>query len=156
MNANNAILVFHSLMRWIILLLAAAALYRSFVGWRNKKEYNKQDNLISLFFMIAADTQLLMGLIMYFFTSDMVKAFRANMAAAMHDSAQRFWVVEHLVGMLIGITFIHIGRAVAKKATTDEAKHKKQFIFFLIGIIIIIATIPWPGMAAGRGLLPNF
>lgn len=156
MNANNAILVFHSLMRWIILFLAAAALYRSFVGWRNKKEFGKQDNLISLFFMIAADTQLLMGLIMYFVTSDMIKAFRANMPAAMHDSMQRFWVVEHLVGMLIGIALIHVGRALAKKAATDEAKHKKQFIFFLIGIIIIIATIPWPGMAAGRGLLPNF
>ncbi|MFM2225017.1 MAG: hypothetical protein RJA07_1219 [Bacteroidota bacterium] len=156
MNANNAILVFHSLLRWVILLLAAAALYRSYIGWRNKKEYNKQDNLTSLFFMIAVDIQLLMGLIMYFVTSDMVRAFRANMATAMHESSQRFWVVEHFFGMLVGIAFIHIGRIASKKATTDEAKHKKQFIFFLIGLIIILATIPWPGTPAGRGLLPNF
>ncbi|MEY2828805.1 MAG: hypothetical protein RIQ33_663 [Bacteroidota bacterium] len=156
MNANNAILVFHSLLRWVVLLLAVAALYRSFVGWRNKKEFNKQDNLISLFFMISVDVQLLLGLMMYFVTSDFIKMLRLNMAEAMHNSGQRFWVVEHFFGMILGITFIHIGRAVAKKATTDEAKHKKQFIFFIIGLIIILATIPWPGTPGNRGLLPNF
>lgn len=66
------------------------------------------------------------------------------MGEAMKSTVMRFWLVEHLIGMLIGITLITVGRISAKKATEDSAKFKKIAIFFTIGIIVILASIPWP------------
>jgi hypothetical protein len=42
------------------------------------------------------------------------------------------------------LVLIHIGRAKSKRATTDLGKHKSAFWYYLIGLIIILAAIPWP------------
>ncbi len=68
----------------------------------------------------------------------------AGMGEAMKDSVMRFWMVEHIFGMVIGIALITIGRIAAKKATEDKAKFKKIAVYFSIGLLIILATIPWP------------
>lgn len=76
----------------------------------------------------------------------------AGMGAAMKETALRYWLVEHMVGMLLGIILITVGRIAAKKAATDKEKFKKIAVFFTIGILIILATIPWPFReAVGRG-----
>jgi hypothetical protein len=46
--------------------------------------------------------------------------------------------------MLIAIVLITIGRGAAKKNIPDVAKFKKAFWFFLIALVIILVTIPWP------------
>jgi L-asparagine transporter-like permease len=74
----------------------------------------------------------------------------------MSDPVVRFWAVEHMSGMLIGIILITIGRARGKRKDTDLAKHKTFAIFYIIGLIIILAMIPWPGREGiGRALLPS-
>jgi hypothetical protein len=152
---NHTLLVFHSLLRWAITILLVIVLVKSLLGWLSKSKYGKADNLLSLFLMICADIQLLIGLVMYFFTSDMVIGIREH-GEIMKNSFARFWAVEHITGMIAGIALIHIGRILSKKATTDEAKFKKQFIFFLLATLIIMATIPWPGSSHGRELMPQF
>ncbi len=67
-----------------------------------------------------------------------------GMGAAMKDTAARFWVVEHIFGMVVGIALITIGRVAAKKAADDKAKFKKIAVYFTLGLLIILATIPWP------------
>jgi len=56
----------------------------------------------------------------------------------------RYWVVEHFTGMLIAIALITIGRGVAKKGIPDAAKFRRAFWLFLLALIIILATVPWP------------
>jgi hypothetical protein len=46
--------------------------------------------------------------------------------------------------MLIAIIIIHIGRSKSKKANSDLGKHKAAFWYYLIGLILILASIPWP------------
>jgi hypothetical protein len=53
--------------------------------------------------------------------------------------------------MLIGIALITIGHIKAKKASTDSAKFQSIFIFFLIGLVLIVSRIPWPFMEVGQG-----
>ncbi|MFT6759642.1 MAG: hypothetical protein ACJATS_000811 [Psychroserpens sp.] len=75
-----------------------------------------------------------------------------GMSEAMKDSVMRFWLVEHLFGMLIGITLITIGRITSKKGTEDKAKLKKIAVYSTLGLFAIIITIPWPFREAlGRG-----
>ena len=83
--------------------------------------------------------------------SDIAKAGMADMGAAMKEPALRFWTVEHAIIMILAVVFITIGRAKSKKAKTDELKHKKGAIFYLLALLLIV----WAGIikpyALGRG-----
>jgi len=78
-----------------------------------------------------------------------------GMSEVMKNPVYRFWVVEHNIGMLIAIILITIGRGAAKKNISDQAKHKKSFWFFLIALILILASVPWPGREVARPLFPG-
>jgi len=62
----------------------------------------------------------------------------------MKDKVYRYFAIEHLTGMLIAIVLITIGRGAAKKNIPDLAKFKRSFWFFLVALVIILATVPWP------------
>jgi hypothetical protein len=68
----------------------------------------------------------------------------------MKNPVMRYYAVEHITGMLIAIVLITIGKGVAKKRIPDAAKYKRTFWFFLIALVIILATVPWP-FRAGIG-----
>jgi heme A synthase len=59
----------------------------------------------------------------------------------MKDKLTRYWTVEHITGMLIAVVLITIARSTSKRMTDDVAKHKRLFIFNLIALVIIVATI---------------
>jgi hypothetical protein len=135
----------HSFLRWIVLLLLLAAIFKSLNGMMSKRAYAPSDNKISLFLLISTHTQLLVGIVLYFI-SPMVMFT----GAAMKDDQLRFFTMEHSVMMLIAIALITIGRISSKKAATDSAKFKKAFWFFLIALVVIFAAIPWPFMMVHR------
>jgi hypothetical protein len=51
--------------------------------------------------------------------------------------------------MLIAIILIHIGKMQSKRNITDRAKHKRTFIFYLVALLVILASIPWPFREVG-------
>jgi hypothetical protein len=151
----NALLFLHSLLRWIILLLALVAIYRSYTGMNAGKPFTETDKKIGLFLMISAHTTLLIGLYQWIVGPwGLQNILNSGMAAVMKDPVYRFYAVEHMTGMIIAITLITIGRGVSKKNISDQAKHKKTFWFFLIALILILASVPWPFRAGiGRPLI---
>ncbi len=150
----TGIIHLHSFLRWIILILALVAIVKSFSGMTGNKPFSNGDKKIGLFLMIAAHTQLLVGLILYIFGPLGLNNIRnLGFGEVMKDSSYRFYAVEHIFGMLVAIVLITIGRGSAKKNISDLAKHKRSFWFYLIALVIILATIPWPGRAGlGRPL----
>ena len=75
----------------------------------------------------------------------------------MQNHAYRFFAIEHTVGMLIAIALITIARGVFRKNITDTKKHKRCIILYLFALIIVLASIPWPGMdEIGRPLFRGF
>lgn len=133
----------HSGLRWLVIGFVLAAIFRAFTNMSSGK-FTGLDDKLSLFSLIFSHIQLLLGFGLYFISPFVKAAMEAGMGVAMKDAVMRFWLVEHLIGMLIGIALITIGRISAKKATEDSAKFKKIAIFFTIGIIVILASIPWP------------
>ena len=129
--------VLHSFLRWAVLLLLLATIIKSLKGLITKRSFSNSDNKISLFMMISAHTQLLVGIILYF-VSPFVQFGNMN------DKEIRFFTMEHSVMMIIAIVFMTLARILSKKAPTDPAKFKKLFIFSLIALLIILAAIPWP------------
>jgi hypothetical protein len=58
--------------------------------------------------------------------------------------------------MLIAVALVNVGRVKIRKAVSDSRKHTLAFIYFGLGFIIMLASIPWPFMAAGRPLWRGF
>lgn len=135
----------HSFIRWVILILELVVIFRSYGGMVRGRAFTAGDRKAGLFLMIAAHTQLLVGLYLYFAGPwGFANIQNLGFGAVMKDHVARFYAVEHIFGMLVAIVLITIGRGVSKKAIPDAAKHKRGFWLFLVALIIILATIPWP------------
>ena len=70
----------------------------------------------------------------------------------MFDNAfNRFYGLEHGLGMLLAIAIITIGYSKYKKAVDGNAKHQKISFFYLFGFLIMLLSIPWPFRNLGAG-----
>ena len=152
----TGLLHLHSVLRWIILLLLVIAILRHLTGMMSKRPINAGDRKIDLFLMISAHITLVIGLYQWIVGGFGLKSFQNNgFSAVMHDDKLRFWAVEHIFGMLLAIVLITVGRGAVKRSA-DAGVHKKAFWFFLLALIIILATVPWPGRAGiGRPMFPG-
>lgn len=139
----------HSYNRYLILAALLFVLFRAFSGWLTRRPYEKIDNTASLVLVSLAHLQLLIGLIMWGFTSSWTQTAFANMGLAMKDPNQRYWAVEHLVAMLIAIVLIQLGRTFAKKTPDQTAKHRKTAIYTAIAALIIVVTLGQKGLLIG-------
>jgi len=129
----------HSVLRWVVLILMLAAIFKAFGGWRSKRAYTAADKKLAMFAMISFHTQYTLGLILYF-----ISAKVQFVPGMMKNSMLRFYGIEHLLGMTIAFVLITIGYSKSKKLVESPAKFKKVFIFYLIALLIVIAMIPWP------------
>ena len=132
----------HSVGRWIVLLLLLFAIINSLLA--GNRPYIRSDNRLGLLLTIFADLMLLIGIYLYFVGPYGYKLVQNGMGAAMKDPYSRFFAIEHLVGMLIAIILMHIGKAQGRKPIGDRAKHRRTMIFYLVALLIILASIPWP------------
>jgi hypothetical protein len=145
----TGLLHLHNLLRWGVLIFGLYAIIQSVIGILQRREFTTAENRSHLLFVIFCHTQLLLGLVLYFM-SPLIKAAMAS-GEVMKDAAYRFWAVEHISVMIIGILLVQIGRSLSKKETDTMKKHKKAVIFFSIGLLLILSRIPWdraflPGM----------
>ena len=150
----SVLLQIHNILRWVILLLLLLSIIQSFIGWIKRRELREGDAKLWLFTMISVHTTLLIGLILLLFGRyGILSSGLPEGVSLMKDKFYRFFWVEHPVGMLIATALITIGRAVVKKQITDPLKYKRAFWLFLIALLVILATIPWPFREViGRGL----
>ena len=142
----------HSLLRWAVLLAGAIAWFRSIGGGTAKHPWTAKDELWGFLFTISLDIQMLVGLVLYVFLSPFTKIAFQDFGGAMANSSLRFWAVEHIAGMIIGIALAHVGRVKIRKAQTDARKHRLATIYFGLSLVAIFASIPWPGMSVARPL----
>ncbi len=140
----------HSWLRWAALIGGLVATLAAFTGGASGKA-----DRWALVFMIIMDIQLLFGLALYLALSPTTAAIFGDFGAAMRDPVARFWAVEHVSIMLLAVVMAHIGRVLARKARTPEARRKRMLICFSLSVLLMIAGIPWPGMRAGRALFPQ-
>jgi len=136
-------LFLHSWLRWIVLIVAVIAIYKSYIGWRNSSPYGKTDNNLSISFVSSMHLMLLIGLVLYFFLSPITSSAWGSEVSAMKNASIRYWAVEHVFVMVIAVVFATIGRAKAKKKGEDKAKFKTQLIWFSLALVFMLSRIPW-------------
>ena len=137
----------HSGLRWVVLALLIAAIVAAWQAWSKKDNSQSKPGKVALFALIFTHVQLLLGLVLYFVYSPYVQFT----AGVMKDKLLRFYTVEHLVGMLIAIILITIGYSKGKRQLPDAKGHKTLFTYYLIGLVLILLSIPWPFRGLGAG-----
>jgi ammonia channel protein AmtB len=147
----------HNFLRLVVLILALLTIIKSYKGMSSKKAFTAADKKMPLFFMISMDIQLLLGLALYFTGAWGLKNIQnLGMGEVMKDANSRFFAIEHTIGMLLAIVFAHVAYVFAKKQMDDTAKFKKIFIFSLLSLVVMLASIPWPFREAiARPLFPG-
>ena len=143
----------HSILRWVVLLAALGAVGLGIAGWRGRP-WGSHDRIVGRAFVGALDLQILIGLVLYVGLSPIVGAAFSNIGEAMRDRMLRFFLVEHLIGMIVAAALAHVGAVRIKKASDDRQRHRTAAVFFGLSLVVILLSIPWPGMPAGRPLWP--
>ena len=147
----------HNFLRWVILVLLVLSIIKSLTGWRAKEALKPGDKKLWLFTMIAAHTTFLIGIYLLLFGR--LGIFSNPLPAGesfMKNSVYRFFWLEHPLLNLIAIVLITIGRGQAKKSIPDATKYRKAFIYFVVALIVLLASVPWPSRElVGRPMFPG-
>lgn len=148
----TTVLLLHSWLRWPVLLFGLLAIVRAVAGGAARRPWLRLDDRIGLLFIISLDLQVLLGLVLYFVLSPITQTALDDFGRAMQVSALRYWAVEHVFGMVVGAFLAHRGRARVRAISDAGRKHKVAAVFFVLAMVAILASIPWPGLPNARPL----
>lgn len=138
----STLLVFHSLIRWLVVAFLLYSIYRAFVGYLNDKPFSKTDNAFRHWTATIAHIQLMVGIILYT-QSPIVKYFWRKTETDLQNLDSTFYGIIHIFLMLTAIVLLTIGSALAKRQPTDKEKFKTMLVWFSIALIIIFIAVPW-------------
>lgn len=116
----NFVLTLHGDIRWLVALVAVAAIVKFAVGWLGKKEYTPLDRRLMSGLTILMDVNLLLGLILLF---GLGGGFPMNR-------------IEHATTMFLAIVVMHSSAAWRK---SDDAQ--KKFRNNLIAVVVALALV---------------
>ena len=142
----SLVLLLHSWIRWIALI---AGVGTTFAAVRRQNDAAERWALVA---MMTLDIQMLLGLLLYLAVSPNMGPILADVGAAMKDPVARFWAVEHIATMMAAVVAAHVGRVLARKARTPDAKRGRLLVCFGLATILMMAGMPWPGRPGGRPL----
>jgi hypothetical protein len=137
-------LTLHNLGRWLVLVFAVLALVRALRGWFGRRAWQALDDRAGLLYTIMLDTQVLLGIILFFFFSSDSTAMFRNFGAAMSNPTQRFFGMEHWLMMVVAMVVAHVGRSQSRKAADALSKHKRAALWFGASLLLVLIAVPWP------------
>ena len=141
----DILLALHIILRWVVVVLGIVVLGWGLWGWVGKKAWEKKDRMLGIAFTSAYDMQILLGILLYFFSSSYgLNAFLAQtVGEVLGNETTRLFAVEHPVIMLLAVVFAHLGNILPKKAKDDPTRHKQAAICFGLAILLTLAAMPW-------------
>src|SRR5438552_448670 len=144
----TTVLLLHSWIRWIALVACVGV---TLAALRGRVEGDKSiADRWGLVAMMALDLQMLLGLVLYLGLSPTMQEILNHFGESMKRADTRFWAVEHVSAMFIAIVLSHVGRILARKATSAASKRTRLLVTFGAATLLIIAGMPWPGRPGGR------
>jgi hypothetical protein len=136
-TVTNILIRSHSGLRWVVLALMLAAIINAIMK-KTSGNYTPVDRKINMFAMISLHIQLVLGLALYGISN------KVNFSEMFSSPANRFFGVEHFFGMLLAIILVTIAHSKSKKMADVNKKHRIIMIGYTFGLIIVLASIPWP------------
>ena len=84
--------------------------------------------------------QMIIGVLIYLISPWGIENFDNGI---FNDNLSRFYGLEHPMMMLLGIILVTIGYSKTKSISSDQAKFKVAALYYLSGLVFILARIPW-------------
>jgi len=120
------LLTLHSIVRWIIVLVALAAIIKFALGWLQKQAFDKMSNGLSAGFNGLMDLQVTLGLLYLLiggFTGQGFPGYR----------------ITHTLIMLVAVAVAHSSAMWKKK--DDVTRYRNTLITILVVLIIVFIGI---------------
>jgi archaellum biogenesis protein FlaJ (TadC family) len=118
----------HNIVRWVIVVFAAIALLRAYLGWLRKRDWTDTDRHIGVFFTSTLDLQLLLGIILI-------------ILGGLTELGGFAYV--HIALMFIAILLAHGGNVLSRRDNPAIIRHRWSAIFDTVALLIIFFAIPW-------------
>jgi len=150
------ILPLHSWLRWLVLGALLACWVRALGGLRAKRDWSARDRRLLTLFVSAFDTQVLLGLTLYFVLSPLTPKSFADFGQHMRVAYLRFFAVEHATAMLLALVTAHVTLPAARRAATAVSRQRRLAWGLGLTLSLILSGVPWPFLVYGRPLFRGF
>jgi len=147
----SVVLTCHSWARWAALLLGACATLNAF-RVRGDAALPPRGKRWDSLFMLAVDLQALFGFLLYFGLSPFTRDAMSNAVVAMRDPRLRFFLFTHVAAMMVAMAAVRVGRVLATSDRSAVVRSTGRYVGFGIALLVMMAGVPWPGLAYGRPL----
>ncbi|MFY2561224.1 hypothetical protein ACN469_26725 [Corallococcus terminator] len=155
--AYAVVLFLHSWLRWAVVLLVLLALGKSLRGWLGVGDWTPADRRLQVLAVSAFDSQMLLGMILYFGLSPFTPpALEGGLRASLSVPALRFFSVEHPTMMLLALATVHVASALSQRAEAPVSRHRLWALGLLLAALLVSFAIPWAGLSHGRPLFRGF
>ena len=127
------VLMFHSIIRWLIVLVGLLALVKFLLGWLRKSEFSKMDRGLSAGFSGLMDLQVTLGFVFFFWSG-------------LTGAGFPMYRIEHMTIMLVAAVLGHLPTFMKK------AQNKYAVAFYgVIGalILVVLGVYRLPGGWSG-------
>lgn len=141
----SGILSFHSVLRWVFLLLLLVNIIRSL--FPTIKHYNGENLYWGKWLIVATYFNLATSVYLYFFGRYGLTLLRINgyrYSDIFNIPYLRFWLVEHPSMMLLSMIIISAAFKISKSNTSIDNKYRMMSFLYIMALCIILAAIPWP------------
>jgi hypothetical protein len=133
----------HSYLAYVVLAILFIAVANAITGLMGNRMFTlEKDFRVSLFALILSHIQLILGLILFFVSTNGFAAIK-ELGMGGLNSAARLLAVEHPFINIIAIVLITIGWSRHKKFMEGKRKFKAIAIFYGLGLVLILSRIPW-------------
>jgi hypothetical protein len=125
----------HDIWRYAVLVAAIGALALSVMAYMGSREWDALTDRFSLFFTIAMDIQVLIGILVWITVTDP------------QVRGDNFLIWVHPIAMLVAAGLAHMGRALSERALGSRAKGRTATAFFAGSLLVVLVAIPlssWP------------
>ena len=120
------ILTVHSILRWVTIIVAVAALIKYAIGWLGKKPYDDTASRLTSAYKILMDTQLLIG------------AFYLVLGGLLGVGFPSFRIT-HAVIMVIAVVLAHLTGLWKDKP--DAIRYRNGFFMLLASVLVILIGV---------------
>lgn len=120
------ILTLHSILRWVTILVAVAALIKFGIGWFGKKPYDGTANQLRVVFTSLMDVQLLLG------------GFYLVWGGLLGFGWPSYRL-EHLGIMVVAVVLAHLTGLGKDKG--DNIRYRNGFLFVLASLAVVVVGV---------------
>lgn len=130
----------HSHLAWLVLIMLIIVVIMSGMAYLSKKNWSAADYKVAFIGFVLTHIQLLLGILIYFISPQGLSNLSGD---TMKDSFARLLAVEHPSINIIAVILITIGYTKGKKLFDTQGAAKSVFIYYTIGLLLILSRIPW-------------